>query len=250
MPHQTGRSKDMDIVYVVKNSLSNDSEELRYSLRSLRNVPHKHVYVVGEKPDWVSDVEFIQVPQDGPKIDNVMNSILTAASLDGVSEDFILMNDDFFFMKKIHKVPSMNFGQLSEVIAEYMRRYPEGSRYIDSMRQAQRLLLERGIKNPISYELHTPMVLNKRKIVDMLRREQWPFHLRTYYGNIYETGGARSDDVKIFVDQRHNPESYCQDPEGYLGEQLFLSATGSSFKHELVGDFVRLQFPEPSVHEI
>ena len=40
-----------DIVYFVKPSEDND--ELKYSLRSLKNLNHGQVYLVGYRPSWV-----------------------------------------------------------------------------------------------------------------------------------------------------------------------------------------------------
>ena len=57
----------MDIVYLIKVDPENDSEELRYSLRSLKNIPHQKVILVGEKPEWVTNVEFIPVAQTKTK---------------------------------------------------------------------------------------------------------------------------------------------------------------------------------------
>ena len=249
MAQRASEPAGMDIVYLVKNNSDNDSQELRYSLRSLKNIPHRKVYIVGEKPEWVRNVEFIPILQDKSKMDNVMTSMTAAVNHEAVSEDFILMNDDFFFMKRIEALPALNFGLIEEVIARYEYRYPEGSRYISSMKRAHQLLVERGIAHPLSYELHVPMMFNKHKAMTMLRDEQWPYHIRSYYGNIYATNGQSVDDVKVFLEQRHNASLYQQDPEKYLDEQLFLSATGGSFGRGLVGDFIRSRFSETSMYE-
>ena len=45
----------MDIVYLVKNSRTND--ELTYSLRTLVNVPHDKVFLVGGCPDNIKKIE-------------------------------------------------------------------------------------------------------------------------------------------------------------------------------------------------
>lgn len=249
MAQTASKPADIDIVYLVINNSDNDSQELRYSLRSLKNIPHRKVYIVGEKPEWVRNVEFIPVLQDRPRIDNVMTSMTTAVSHEVISEDFILMNDDFFFMKQIDFLPALNFGLMKEAIARYEHRYPEGSYYISSMKRTHKSLVERGIAHPLSYELHIPMMFNKYKAMTMLRDEQWPYHIRSYYGNIYATGGQSVADVEVFLEQRHNSPLYQQDPEKYLDEQLLLSATGGSFGRGLVGSFIRSRFSEASMYE-
>ena len=49
-----------DIVYVVRPGERN--EELRYSLRSLSNLPHGRVWIAGYMPKWVTGVEHIPSP--------------------------------------------------------------------------------------------------------------------------------------------------------------------------------------------
>ena len=48
----------MDAVYYVRPGDRND--ELRYSLRSLANLPHDRVWIVGHTPPWVTGIESIQ----------------------------------------------------------------------------------------------------------------------------------------------------------------------------------------------
>ena len=57
-----------DIYYPVIKSV-NDNAELRFSLRSLKNIEHGNVYIVGYKPLWVKNV--IHLPyNDIPARDN------------------------------------------------------------------------------------------------------------------------------------------------------------------------------------
>ena len=62
----------MDLVYIVKNSEVN--EDLRYSLRSVAKfVPHDKIWIVGYKPSWVQNVEYLPVPQNlGSKWKNLI----------------------------------------------------------------------------------------------------------------------------------------------------------------------------------
>ena len=49
------KTEDLDVVYCVKELITN--EELRYSLRSLRNLPHRKVWIFGGCPKWVNTEE-------------------------------------------------------------------------------------------------------------------------------------------------------------------------------------------------
>lgn len=241
----------MDIVYLVKVDPDNNSEELRYSLRSLKNIPHGKVIIAGEKPDWVTNVTFLPVPQMYTKPKNVGMNMRAAVESELVSDDFILMNDDFFFMKNILEMPTLNFGPMSEVIARYNQRYPEGSPYITNMIELYEYLQNHGHKKPISYELHTPMVLNKQNVKELWDDIKGPlYQFRSFYGNYFKVGGQSVPDVKIFLDGEHNDPRYTMNPLAYLENQTFLSVTGGSFKRGLPGEFVRSQFQEKSPYEI
>jgi len=241
----------MDIVYLVKHDPENNSEELRYSLRSLKNIPHDKVVIIGEKPDWVTNITFIPVPQTDTKKANVAKNLRTAVDSELVSDNFLLMNDDFFFMKPLSEMPNINFGLMQDVINQYNLRYPEGSDYITSMIDLHKALIEAGYENPISYELHTPMHINKHIARSLFTEVTKPlYQFRTYYGNYAKLGGETVSDVKIFMESGHNSNAYNTDPIAYLEDQILLSVTGGSFKRGIPGKFVKSKFLEPSIYEL
>ena len=241
----------MDIVYLVKTDPENDSEELRYSLRSLKNVPHGKVILVGEKPDWATNITFIPIAQSMTKNENVMMNLRAAARSDDISEEFVMMNDDFFIMKPILEIPRTNFGTMKSIIEQYEQRYSEVTHYISSMKKLYDLLRKREIAEPLSYELHAPMILSKSKVQELYRDAPKPFYqFRSFYGNYFNIGGETVPDVKIFIDARHNDPLYREDSQVYLEQQILLSSTGGAFKKGLAGDFVRAQFPEKSEYEL
>lgn len=240
----------MDIVYFVKTDPENDSEELRYSFRSLTNLPHGRVFVVGEKPDWATNIEFIPIPQTGTKSENVHANLLAAINSEDISDTFVLMNDDFFIMKPMKNMPDYDFGPLKDVINAYGQRYPEVTEYIERKKMMYAHLLEAGFKDPRSYELHVPMMIDKlaaRRIIANAKGRLYQF--RTYYGNYAGLDSTTIKDVKIFLDPTHNDPAYTAEPESYMKSQQFLSATGGSFKRGAPGEFIRRAFPVKSVYE-
>jgi len=241
----------MDIVYLVKNDEENDSEELRYSLRSLQNIPHDKVVIVGEKPDWATNVTYIPVEQNKTKPENVAMNLSAAITSELVSDDFLLMNDDFFIMKSIPEMPSLNFGKITDVVADYLARYPEGSEYIDGMKTLHDILVDKGFSEPMSYELHSPLVLNKQNVASLHEKiEGRLYQFRSAYGNYFPNNSVTVPDVKIFLDATHNAPEYNENPSAYLERQTFLSATGGAFKRGPAGDFVRSSFPDKSPYEL
>lgn len=241
----------MDIVYLFKEHPENDSEELRYSLRSLKNIVHEKVYIVGEKPNWVTNIEYIPVAQSKTKPENWGMNLSAAVNNSEISDDFVMMNDDFFLMKMLHEVPNINFGDMKSLIEHYMMRYPDSSIYIDNMKKIYALLVNQGYEAPVSYELHVPMVINKQRVIDLYRAVDGPlYQFRSFYGNYFELGGTPVHDVKIFIDPIHNDPLYNLDPKRYLDEQVLLSTTGGAFSRGLAGDFVRSMFVEKSPYEL
>lgn len=242
----------MDVVYLFKEDTENNSEELRYSLRSLKNVPHGKVFIAGEKPDWATNVIHIPVVQSKTKSENWGMNMSAAVRSRQVFENFIMMNDDFFIMKPMTKVPNLHFGNMKQVIALYDKRYPDGSDYILNMKKLYEMLTMRGYSNPISYELHIPMIINKQNVIQLYKdvANEPLYQFRTFYGNYFAIGGTPVNDVKVFLDSAHNDPDYNSNPMEYLKKQAFLSATGGSFKRGLVGNFVRNSFPEKSMYEI
>ena len=102
-----------DVVYFVRKGDQN--EELRYSLRSLVNLPHRKVWIVGHTPAWVTGVESIPGNVFREKWWNVVDNLRLAA-LHVKAEQFVVMNDDIFLMRPPSLAPCYR-GPLVEQIA-------------------------------------------------------------------------------------------------------------------------------------
>lgn len=237
--------KPLDVVYPLKKK--SQYEELRYSLRSLANIPHGKVYIAGaEFPSWGSDkLGFIPVPRiDGEsRFDNAERNWLAACQFLGLSDDFIAMNDDFFIMKPIDEIPEYHNGEL-EAYMEYRKSLNDTHEvYLTAMQQTIQLLRERGIKQPIGYTLHTPMVMNKHLRLRLHEMFQYELShsqfllMKSLYGNLFDVGGEKHRDVKFLSDN-------------FDKDETFLSTSDAMFKHEKLGEFIRDTFPEKSLYEI
>ena len=117
-----------DFVYIVKES--EDNEELRYSLRSISKFyPSNKIWIVGYKPSWIQNVNYIPVKQDcGDKWKNSVNNIIKACESEEISNDFILMNDDFIILKKnkpLEIIGNFNLGSLDYNIQKFGKKSDE-----------------------------------------------------------------------------------------------------------------------------
>lgn len=231
-----------DIVYIVRPGENN--EELRYSLRSLeKNFPnHGTVWIIGYKPSWVQHVRTIYKVQKGTKYKNGYNNLLAAANHPEISGDFILMNDDFFVTKEITEIPRYNRGLLDDVI-ETFEQYG-AHKYYWTMRHTAEYFRRLKIQNPLSYELHVPMIINKQKYIESMA--QWmavdptaKLNKRTVYGNYVDYGGETIEDVKV----NHLNGRSLENPTA------FLSSDDKSFKLGNVGPYIKEEFKFPCRYE-
>lgn len=158
----------MDFVYIVKEDEKN--EDLKYSLRSIAKFyPENKVWIVGYKPSWVKNVEYIPVEQTKDKWKNSVTNILAACNCPYISDDFILMNDDFFMIKPvvpIETIGNANLGLLSKTILKYKA---SRSPWFDAFKQVYDLLKKIGVKEPYyDYEAHLPLQINKKKFLEVM----------------------------------------------------------------------------------
>lgn len=233
----------MDIVYVLRNKY--DGEELKYSLRSLENIPHDKVFFVGGCPKWAKNIIHIPTEQTGTKYKNTSNSLKVACNDPRISSNFILMNDDFFILEPI-KTPTkelnLNNGTVQSVLDIKLKKLPGGTPYFKGMAQTKEFLKGLGFDDPLSYELHVPFIFNKKKFLKMYELpgvSDIPcFHKRTVYGNLYLKGGEFMKDVKIFMFNKFPPKK--------LGK--FLSCDDMGFY--TISHFLMTKFPKKSIYEI
>lgn len=235
----------MDIVYLVKNAPVN--EELTYSLRSLVNLPHNKVFIVGGCPNNLDKTKVIHVPtvQGNNKFQNTTQAIQIICKNESLSEDFILMNDDFFILEPIRdpqKELNLCRGTIESVEKEYLERNRGFiNEYFTGMRQTRIFLQDLGYKRPLSYELHIPMVMAKKRVLglfslDFLASVRTP-HWRSIYGNLYLKNSEVIQDVKVLADF-YRP----------IGSDKFLSSEDNSWPR--VKTYISRLFPEKSQFEI
>lgn len=186
------QTKDLDIVYFVKDGVYN--EELIYSLRSVcENMPYRRIWIFGGCPVGIVPDVHVRVDQEGnTKWDRVHAMLQLACENKELSDNFILFNDDFFVMQPMDKIETVHRGLLED----HVKTLGKGA-YANLLNGIDNELKGRGI-TPYSYELHTPFVYNKKKLLKLLKANPDLRCTRTMYGNIYKIGGTRTSDVKIF----------------------------------------------------
>ncbi|MFJ1695657.1 hypothetical protein ACIOHC_10980 [Streptomyces sp. NPDC088252] len=226
-----------DIVVPVREGAANT--QLRYALRSwAANLPHRRVWLIGYRPAWVADVEHLPTRQSGTKYQNTTVAMRAACEHPDVTDRFLLCNDDFFVMQAQESMPVLHRGPVREVERYYETR--NSGKYLRGMQETRALLESLGHSDPLSYELHVPLLVDKAGMLDALDAGQRldVVHKRTLYGNLAGLGGDRIDDVKVLTRSPRFP-----------AESPYLSTMPDSFAHGRVGWFIRGQFHEPCRYE-
>lgn len=233
----------MDVVYLVKPSERN--EEIRWSLRSLKNLPHDRVFFSGYMPSWVRNVTHIPVFQlPGQKHANSIRNQRAALEHPEVSDPFILFNDDHFVMKPQTHMPVLNWGLVRDVLDG---GHNLGQVFRRSMQWTHDILRDELGYEPLSYQLHVPLVWHKDQILRTFDTYS-PFappginpHYVTIAGNRFGWGGRTlTEDVKLLR---------AQDPiTDRVRNSDFLSTSDVAFEGH-PGIYIRGQFPKRSIYE-
>lgn len=153
----------IDLVYVLGSGSNWQNNEIRFSLRSvaenLKGIGN--IYVIGEKPDWMQNVIHIMWPDEfgpGNADGNIIRKVLRACKEEGLSEQFLFINDDHLVLKPIEAsdVPYIHKGDMNTFPENYFKR--------DYWRT--RLMRTRDVLNfkelpCLHYDCHVPILFNK-----------------------------------------------------------------------------------------
>ncbi|MDP4501068.1 hypothetical protein [Nonomuraea turcica] len=220
-----------DLVVPVREGAHN--QQLRYALRSwAANLPHRHVWIVGYRPWWAAGARHIPTSQRGnSRYVNTTIAMRAACEHPEVSDPFIWANDDMFVMRaQPSPFPVFHRGPVRELEAHFG---PRSTVYLAAMRETRAFLVGLGYEDPISYELHVPLPVEKAAMVKALEVGRGhDAHKRTVYGMLAGIGGTQMADVKV---SRRGPQFDARSP--------FLSTMPDSFAHGQVGKFIRAAFP-------
>ena len=227
-----------DIIYILKPNVK--TEELRYSLRSLENFPHRFVWFVCGQPEGFKPDRCIKHKQVGSsKWELIRSSMFEALKNEEVSDDFFLFNDDFFIMKPF-KGEFVNYVDmtLAERIDEIRRNvHPWLNPYGRTLQKAEQELKTLGCPT-MNYDVHLPMLFNKATASAAIRSCSSP-QMRSVYGNVTRSPYILRPDVKVY--------SKDETPDDDVD---FLSTNDETFSEGKVGEFIRSRFPNPSRFEV
>ncbi len=205
----------IDILYYIGNGSHHNNLELLYSLRSLETHCKDigNVWIVGNKPHFLNDnVKYLWVEDAAAWWQNAFNKTMAAID-NGISEDFLLMNDDFYMLKDftIADYPYYHRGEIPD-IAE--------NKYQQVIVNTKRILQILG-KPFKHYGVHCPMRINAEKykqLSEFYTSVDNPVSARCLYGNFFCKGKKVSDckfsDIKPSI-------TGCWSSKDWITEDVF-----------------------------
>ena len=211
----------MDVVYILGSGSLSQNDEIRYSIRSLDQhmLDLRDIYVVGEMPQKLPYAKHIPA-NDGftERWKNAYNKVRKACDIEGLSDEFLLMNDDFFMLEDF-------------MGAEWPFYALEGS--------------NGGTCGTHSFHIHCPIRLSREFYKNM------PFSLdqkacrspRSFYGNYYR---AKPTFCKDFILRAAND---CKPFDEQVKGQPCFSISDSSMLYEPFRQWLQTLYPDPSGYE-
>lgn len=232
-----------DVVYFVKDV--GVDEELRYSLRSLEeNWQFNKVWFYGGCPNGLKPDRHVQLTQYGnSKWEKVHNMLMAACKNDEITENFWLFNDDFYILRPISEdMPPQYNGDLKSYVEKVDARH--NGKSSDFTRRLRHLIatLEAAGKGTKNYAVHKPLLVNRKKMLEVLKKFPDEPMSRALYGNYWNIGGVSRHDMKIKV------INYDKLPIA-ISKWDFLSTSDESFRNGNVGEFIRDRFKVKSRFE-
>lgn len=188
----------LDLLYILGTGSQWGDNELRYSLRSAAlYLPHQRVHLYGERPSFVRHVNNVPLRDEtDSQQTNAIRKLKVACHL--MDKPFWLMNDDFFLLTHLTERRNRHRGYLRDYLVNAARP----SVYTQSLWATGRVLRRHGVKRPLNYALHVPMVINPEyaqhvfSVFDEAGLQDYNF--RTAYGNLFPSAEIDAeDDVKI-----------------------------------------------------
>lgn len=244
----------MDILYVIGRGSDWDNNELRYSLRSIakngKNIDR--VYIVGYKPDWVSDL-VTYIPCDDPydrAHKNILHKVLWAIDHSDIGSHFLISSDDHYYTKETDFDAYPVYYRYLDMPDRVVGR-DIWSDYCKSLRETRYLLASNGIST-----LQTNPHCNTHFDVDVYKAHKELFdksftmtygaELNCIMGNLLYAQGYE----KVhFNDAKMSANSTMEEIETKGAESGCLSST-PHIENSPLAQYLRKHFPRKCKYEL
>lgn len=189
----------MDVVIPLGKGSKHDNIELLYSLRSVDKYLSGVglVWIVGEYPPWVKNVDHIPFPDDPQRCSdfNIMAKVTEAISYQLLSDDFLFMNDDHYLLQPF-EAAQFPYYYLDTCQAFITKRGMDS--YCKRVKNTLKLLQSQNL--PTKYfDVHYPIVYNKSLFLNTVSFQDWKngHIIKSLYANSLKIEGIPDRDNKI-----------------------------------------------------
>lgn len=236
----------IDVVYILGNESKNQDREILYSVRSV--VDHlkdtRKLFIVGRLPEFFNPQEVIHIPYEDifhNKARNIMAKIHRAASDRRVSNDFILMNDDYFLLQDASALTYPYYYKCT--LQESIKINSHNADYLPHLIETEKLLKEHGL--PLkNFDTHFPILYNKWKFRKICFKHNWNtqagYIMKSLYCNSLSIEGTQIKDCKI-----NHSHIYWEQ----LTKDLPVLSVGDKSCNKSLWKFLNSLFPNKSRYE-
>lgn len=214
------------VMYPLGTGSKLNNWELRMSLRSVEKhlSNYGEVIIVGEKPDWIQNVNHISYPDESKIPDyNIMKK--TERAFQEV-EKLLFFNDDHYLLEDFDAESFPSF--YSDTLDNYVKR-----RGLDGYGKRARNTLEH-LKNkhlPTKFfDIHTPIIYERDPFFENVVSSPWEkskegFVIKSLYANALKIEGIEEKDCKSIAAPRIPVKVYSSNSHVRASVQRFLLET-------------------------
>ena len=238
-----------DIVYPLMERPGEDDFELRYSLRSIDQLPWVgDLYLIGHAPEWIKDAAFIRCPDPyyRCKDANIINKILRACCEKSVSEKFIVNSDDQYVLKPINPEDLGPWLENPPLLPQAQKKR-FASRWAMRIVETAGWLTAHGFPERI-FQSHIPYAVEKEKYPHIMSWVPWGqdngFHTHIYQGIRHAKDNIKPEPNGLTV-RFKGPVATSKEIDTMLMRATFFNF-GDQALNQPLRDWLMKRFPEPS----
>lgn len=195
----------MDILIPVADHSTRSFSDLRYTLRSV----HKYlkgfsrIFIIGKLPDFIRESDtLIHIPHKDNmrycKEKRIMLKVQFACEESEISEEFLFMNDDYFFINDLN-VPKIDY-YCEQRLSNRILRRGRFDDYTISLVNTLNVLVLAGFET-FHFDIHYPIIYNKKQFPIVMKNYNWELKLgyvvKSLYCNTLKIEGKYKKDCKL-----------------------------------------------------
>lgn len=240
----------MDIVLPLNNASAWQNNELKYTLRGIEKYLSgvDRLFIVGDAPAGFKD--YIHIPfADNPNLrdENIKNKIVAACNDSRVSEHFICFSDDHFLLHP-YDAEAFPFYAHGTLMQLYYRQAPEASYRVTVMATID--MLNQFRKMTFNYNIHAPIVYNKKLFIETMRLFKWQPPYGMVIKSLYCNYNSAINKFKVELPDMKIKQPHSMNELLHIIKGRPLFSIGDSAICADLEQFMNMQYPVKSRWEV